>query len=193
MEDITKRVLLLENYKGNVVEEMKKHFTRIQEEEAQKKNLKEKILAEIAEEEKCCLVIGFPFTSMKKGEVLDGLIAAIMKEGICLDNIKVSVEIAWIKTADGEKRSLIYLLLGSKMKRDQFLANVNNNSLYRVRKTVPMIYRDPQKKLEQIAYTLRKTQPRLVATEFKFEGVMMNLVYKMRNTINDIYLSLIHI
>ena len=71
------------------INKMKKHFARIQEEEAQKKNLKEKILAEIAEEEKCCLVIGFPFTSMKKGEILDGLIPAIMKEGICPDDIRV--------------------------------------------------------------------------------------------------------
>ena len=66
MEDITKRVLNLEKGKNNVVEEMKKHFAKVQEEEANKKNIKEKILAEIAEEENCCLVIGYPFTSMKK-------------------------------------------------------------------------------------------------------------------------------
>ena len=35
MEDITKRVLHLENYESKVVEEMKKHFARIQEEETQ--------------------------------------------------------------------------------------------------------------------------------------------------------------
>ena len=57
MEDITKIVLHLENFEGNVVEEIKKHLARIQEEEAQKRILKEKMLADIAEEEKCCIVI----------------------------------------------------------------------------------------------------------------------------------------
>ena len=86
--------------------------------------------------------------SMKKNEVMDGLVAAIMKEGVCSDDLKMSVEISWMKAPEGDKKSLIYLSLGSKIKRDHFLENVNNRSLYRVRKTVPQRYRDPQKGLE---------------------------------------------
>ena len=65
--------------------------------------------------------------------------------------------------------------------------NINNNTLYRVRKTVPQRYRETLKKLEQTGYVLRKMHPRLVATDFMFEGVILNLVYKTRNTINDKY------
>ena len=108
MEDITKRELNLEKGENNVVEEMKKHFAKVQEDEANKKNLKEKILAEIAEEEKCCLVIGYPFTSMKENKVMDGLVAVIMKEGMCPEDLKMSVEIAWMKAPEGERKSLIY-------------------------------------------------------------------------------------
>ena len=153
--DITKRVSDLEKSEGNLVEEMKKHFTKVQEEETKKNNLKEKTLAEIAKEEKCCLIIGFPFSSTKKSEVIDGMIAAVMKEGTCSEELKASVEISWMKAPEGEKKGLICLSLNSKIKRDHFLANINNSTPYRLRKTVSQRYRDPQKKLDQVAYVLR--------------------------------------
>ena len=52
---------------------------------------------------------------------------------------------------------------------------------------MPQRYCDPQKKLEQIAYALRKTHPKLVATDFKFKGIVLNLAYKTRGTINNKY------
>ena len=59
---------------------------RMRNEEVKTRNLKEKILAEVAEEEKCCLIIGFPFSSNNRSKVIDGLIVSVMKEGMCRDN-----------------------------------------------------------------------------------------------------------
>ena len=42
-------------------------------------------------------------------EVLDGLIAAIVKEGVNTDVIKLSDEIVWMKAEDGPKKCLIFL------------------------------------------------------------------------------------
>ena len=120
----------LENSERNMVEEMKKHFIKVQEDETKMKNLKEMILAEIAKEEKCCLIIGFPFSSTKKSEVMDGMIAAEMKEESCLEELKTSMEISWMKAPEGEKKGLICLSLGSKIKRDPFFASVNNFTTY---------------------------------------------------------------
>ena len=121
MEDIRNRVNRLENVEKNVVEEMKKHMERLQEEENRKNKMKMKILEEIAEEEKCCLVIGFPIVTTRKKEVLDGLITAIVKEETNTDDIKESVKISWMKDEEGPKKSVIILSLRSKSKRDWFL------------------------------------------------------------------------
>ena len=50
MVSINERVTSLENSERNMIEEMKKHFNKMRDEEMKTKKLKEKILAEIAEE-----------------------------------------------------------------------------------------------------------------------------------------------
>ena len=87
-----------------------------------------------------------------------------------------------MKPPKGDKRSLIRLSLGSKIKRDQFLTSVNNFSTYKIKKTFPQRYREPQRKMEQVAYCLRQTFPRCVATDYRFEGVILDLIYKTRAT-----------
>ena len=114
MVDITKRVTNLKNSERNMVDEMKKHFTKVQEDETKKKNLKENILADIAEEEKCCQIIGFPFSSTKKSKVIYGMIAAVMKKGSCPEELKTSMEISWMKATEGEKKGLIFLPLARR-------------------------------------------------------------------------------
>ena len=92
-----KRVSELENSGKNVLEEMKKQMEKIREDEARTRNLKEKLLADISEEEKCCLVIGFSITSTERERIVDGLIAAIAKEGANKEEMKRSMTIAWSK------------------------------------------------------------------------------------------------
>ena len=55
----------------NVVEEMNNPLEKMQEEETDRRKMKEKILKEIADEEKCCLILGFPFQSTKKKEIIE--------------------------------------------------------------------------------------------------------------------------
>ena len=150
---MNERVTILENSERNMVKEMKKHMDKMRDEEAKTKNMKEKLLAEIAQEEKCCLITGFPFTSGDRGKVIDGLIAAVMKTGTCSDEMKTAMEISWMKPPDGDRKSLIFLSLGSKIKRDQFLMNVNNFATYKIKKTFPLRYREAQRKMEQVAPT----------------------------------------
>ena len=160
---------------------------KIREEEVKTRNLKEKLLAEIAEEEKCCLITGFPVTSNDRGKIIDGLIAAVMKEGASKEEMKAAMVISWMKPQDGDKKSLICLSLGSKIKRDQFLMNVNNLAAYKIKKTFPIQYREAQRKMENVAYCLRQTFPKCVATDYRFDGVILNLIYKSRASATSKY------
>ena len=109
------------------------------------------------DEEKCALVVGFPITSQRKNDIMDGLLAAILKEGTNTEDLKEGAEIRWMDAGDGaKKRSIVILSFHSKNKRNEFLTSVNNNTSYKVRKTVPLRYRNALQDLDRVAYILRK-------------------------------------
>ena len=70
MKEIGVRVDHLENMEKSVVEEVKKHLQKIEKDELDKRNLKSQILEKIGEEEKCCLIIGFPIVTEWKKDVI---------------------------------------------------------------------------------------------------------------------------
>ena len=187
MKDISTRVDCLENFEKKVVEEMKKPLEKIQNKEIVRRKLKDRILEEILEEEKCCLILGFPILTTKKNDVIEDLIEAVMKEDTATKELKEAAEIKWRKANDGTKKSVIIISLGSKTKRNQFLSNVNNSSEYRDRKTVPQRYRDALNELEKIGYVLRKMHPRMIATDYKTDSVTLNLIYRSRKSLTDRY------
>ena len=187
MKDMSTIVDCLENVEKNVVEEMKKPLEMIQNKEIVRRKLKDRILEEISEEEKCCLILGFPILTTKRKDVIDGLIEAVMKEDTATKELKEAAEIKWRKANDGTKKSVIIISLGSKTKRNQFLSNVNNSSEYRVRKTVPQRYRDALNELEKIGYVLRKMHPRMIATDYEMDSVTLNLIYRTRKSLTDRY------
>ena len=58
--------------------------------------------------------------------------------------------------------------------------SVNNFATYKIKKTFPQRYREAQRKMEQIAYCLRQIFPKCIATDYRFDGVVLNLIYKTR-------------
>lgn len=105
MDTISERVSKLENSERNSIEEMRKHLVRLKDEEEKNNCLREKILKEITEEEKCVIVIGFPLGSLKESEVIDGLVAAMLRDDFKPDSLSVSIEIMWMKAQEGDKKS----------------------------------------------------------------------------------------
>ena len=59
---------------------------------------------------------------------------------------------------------------------------VNNRAAYKVKKTFPIQYREAQQKMEHVAFCLRQTYPKCVATDYRFDGVILNLIYKSRES-----------
>ena len=92
-KDISKRDSDLENAGDRITKEIKEHLKRVKEEEREQKDLKIQILKEIEHNEKCVVVIGHPFVSMDKAKVLDGLLAAILQDGIPSGNFKEHADI----------------------------------------------------------------------------------------------------
>ena len=62
---IATRVDKLENGEGNVVEEVRKHLIAMEREESKDRDMINNILEEIADKEKCALVVGFLITSQR--------------------------------------------------------------------------------------------------------------------------------
>ena len=128
-----------------------------------------------------------PITSERKKEVMDGLLAAVLKESTNIEGMKNEAEIRWMKAGDGTKKSIVILSFNSRNKRNEFLTSVNNNTSYRLRKTVPSRYCTALKDLDRVAYILRKMHPRLITTDYAFEGVKLNLIFRTRKCIDDKY------
>ena len=118
--------------------------------------------AEIEEEEKKILVVGFPIASRDQEAKLPGLVASMMREGV-LPRKNLSID--WMKEEANGKKSLILLNAGTSQNRDFILMNLKKDKDYIVKKSFPARYMQAQRKLNEMGHALRKMHDEKVNTE----------------------------
>ena len=95
LEDLErKEVISDETIEAKIRENEKKQEKR--------KMFEKKVKAEIEEEEKKIMVVGFPVVNNSKEATLPGLVASMMREGV---TPKEGLSIEWMKEESNEKRA----------------------------------------------------------------------------------------
>ena len=184
VQDMKKRIEELENAVVNTADAIEKRIKENGEKHEKRKALENKIRAEIDEEEKRLLIIGFPITVKEHGALVPGLIAAMIRENV---TPREEVSIVWIKEAVNGKRSLILLNKGMVQNRDWILMNLKREKELTVKKSFPKLYDQAQRKLNEVGHALREMHDRKINTELWYEGLSLCLMYRMKRKEGDKY------
>ena len=94
--------------------------------------------AEIDEEEKKIMVVGFTIANNSKEATLPGLVASMMREGVIP---KEGLSIEWMKEELNGKKSLMLPNTRTSQNRDLVLRNLKKEKGYAVNKSFPARYK----------------------------------------------------
>ena len=184
VQDMRKRIEKLENAEVNTADAIEKRIKENEEKREKRRALGNKIRAEIDEEKKRLLIIGFPITTKEHEALIHGLVAAMMRENV---TPREEVSIICMKEAANGKRSLILLSTGTVQNRDWVLMNLNREKEFTVKKSIPKRYDQAQMILNEVGHALREMHDKKINTELSYEGLSLCLMYRLKRKEGDQY------
>ena len=170
LEKLEKREMETEEMIESKIKERTKKMER-------KSRLRERVLAEIMEEECKILVTGYKTDNKPEDEIIRGIISEIMKEGA---QPRTTPVLEWSRKETVEKKSLVMMNTGSQENRDHIMLNLKANKNLVVSKTFPKRYQAAKAKMNQMGAALRKLYP--VNTDLFYEGTTLGLWYRDKKT-----------
>ena len=121
----------------STAEEIEKKIRENAKKKEKRKMFENKVKAEIEEEEKKIIVIGFPFANSNKEATLPGLVAAMIREGV---TPREGLSIEWMREEANGKKSIILLNATTMQNRDFILMNLKKDKGFIVKKSFPGRY-----------------------------------------------------